>query len=262
MALILLLAACGSGSGDGDDGTLRAREAVDVAGQGLEDENDASDAETAAVSTGDEAEDSTDSVADDSGPRVLEPSDEFVTGSGGTPPTVILEPAEALPGAVAGWDLIDSFFWETGGSLGTGCDALTNFIGLEEWGLATEFYLRDGLELALHATEVNTVDRAELFRDTAGQLPQECPTASFDGTELIVESLDIEQSGFAITVPDNIGQATWLFEPGTRVEVVVLQREAVVAVVAIHDRGSDDNTEDLLEISEQVAQGLAQIAPQ
>ena len=252
-ALLLVLAACSSSSdagtegGDTDDAAGNARTAVEVDGQDVEtDDEQELDGNTAETATG--------SVANDSSPETF-------GGNDGRPPEVIIEPVDALPGSLAGWELVDSFFWEPGGASTTDCDALGNFLDLQEWGLPTEFYVQGEIALAIHLAEVNTIDRAELFRATAERLPEECSQASLDDGEVTIEPLNVERAGFAMTIPTEV-EPSWLFESDARVEVAVLQREAVVGVVTINDANGADNTDALLEIADLVDQRLAELARQ
>lgn len=159
----------------------------------------------------------------------------------------ILEPANALLADVPGWTAVDSYYWEPlGFEPSPDCAALNDVLALEEWGIPTAFWLRDGVELFQHAADLNAETNVAQFLEAFGSLDSSCPTATFGEATLLFEPLTTPtELGFSLTVPDDM-TATWMFEAGRQSRSVAFGRANTVVIVTLV--GSDEA--ELLELAD------------
>jgi len=175
---------------------------------------------------------------------------------------VAFEPNHALLDSIDGWTAVDTWYHEPLGVPPTPtCEPLDVVLSLENWGITTALWLRDGDELWQHAADLNTEDNAAAYVDAFGTLAAACSSQSTGSGPLVIETLgDATWPGFALTASDKT-QATWLFEPGSRSRSVVLSRGNVVSIVSVVTN-DPPNPADLVDAAMLAQQRLDAMVPE
>lgn len=161
--------------------------------------------------------------------------------------TEVLEPANALLSSIDGWTAVDNFYWEPiGFEPSSDCAPLNEILALEDWGIPTGFWLREGDELWQHAADLNTEANVGNYLAAVDSIATSCPTASFGGGSLSFEPLSSSsRPGFGLTTDENTS-ATWMFEAGRTSRSIAIGRANTVVLLTLVAEDFDENELDRL----------------
>ncbi|NNF89619.1 MAG: hypothetical protein HKM97_13920 [Acidimicrobiia bacterium] len=174
------------------------------------------------------------------------------------PPTdFILEPANAQLTDLDGWVAVDEWYWEPIGFAPSSCDVFNDVLLLEEWGIVTGFWLKDGTELFHFTASLNTADNVAAYVESFMSVAAACPEIMMGDAVLslsLFEAAGFE--GFTMSV-DGPANATWLFELGSETSAVIMERNNVVSIVQIGP--SEAKGFDMAEFDELVQRAAARL---
>lgn len=177
------------------------------------------------------------------------------------PAGFILEPANAQLDDLDGWVAVDEWYWEPIGVAGSDCPVFDEVMYLEEWGIITSFWLKDGTELFHFTAELNTAENVADYVDAFTSVAVECPSATFDRAQLSFTpfrsgGLD----GFTMTVAGP-PSSNWLLESDTVSSAVITSRNNVVSVLQIVPTAEFDMSQ-FEELAQRSIERLDAVAPE
>lgn len=174
---------------------------------------------------------------------------------------ISLEPELSLLAAVEGenvsdgWGAVDQWEQLPFGFEPSRCAAFDEILALEDNGVVTKFWLRDGAELYQHAIDVGHIDDAEDLQRLFVSLPDTCPNVSTGGNDITIAAgpQHAEHQFNTVSVTGS-GSVTWLYEPNTTSHMTFIVERNLLIILQLVSEDVDDDLIELGAIAEIIDQ--------